>query len=177
MNKVIPEGHEPSKALACSTIMSLSSYAVRSGLEFIGWALLGWGFSLRFKLIELIGQQNATSWRAYSHVDIALPQELLCLLQRFSSRGTANIDPRKFVVPADQELQPRRANHARQPPQRPEAKETVVRLQVERSSRSGDAETMRAPLSLRRERSLPSVTDKCRRGSAVIIHATLIFRV
>src|SRR6185312_16679615 len=61
-------------------------------------------------------------------------------------------------------MQLRRANHARQPPQKPKVKETVVQLQAARSSQSGGAETIRAPLSLRREHLLPSVTDKCRRG-------------
>lgn len=88
-----------------------------------------------------------TTRRAYSHADIASPQKLICLPKRFSNHGTANIDPRNLIVPADQELQLRRTNHARQPPQKPKVKETVVRPLVARSSRSGDAATMRAPLS------------------------------
>jgi hypothetical protein len=45
--------------------------------------LPAWAFSvsLRFELIELIGAQDLSSRRAYSHVHIASIQELLCVLQ------------------------------------------------------------------------------------------------
>lgn len=84
--------------------MALNSLAGRPAWAFRHFAVL--------KPIELIGQQDLTSWRAYSHVHVALSQELLCLLQCFRSRGTPHIDARKLIVPADQELQLRRANHA-----------------------------------------------------------------
>ncbi|SRR5579871_6458306 len=119
------------------------------------------GISLSFELIELIGQQDLTSWRAYSHVHVTSSQEFPSLLQRFRSCGASDIDARKLIVSAGKELQLRRTSHARRPPQRSEAKETVARLPVARSSRSGDAGT-HVLLSLRRERSLPSVTDRSR---------------
>jgi len=165
MNSVIPVGHGPWRRIACSTMMSPSSYAVFRSFTFVAASqlLAPWtfGFSLSFKLIELVGQQDLTSWRAYSHVHIASCHEFPRLLQRFRSCGASNIDARKLIVSADKELQLRRASHARQSPQRSAAKKTVARLPVARSSRSCDAGTHEL-LSLRRERSLPSVTDRSR---------------
>ena len=101
--------------------MSPSSYAVFRSFTFIAASqLLGpWtlGVSLSFKLIELIGQKDLTSWRAYSDIHVTSSQELLCLLQRFRSCGVSIIDARKLIVSADQELHLRGASHARRPPQ------------------------------------------------------------
>src|SRR5690242_4991635 len=108
MNTVIPTGHGPWRTTARSTIMSQSSYAVFKGFAFIArLAACRRGcltFRLSSKLIELIGQQDLTSWRAYSHVPGPSPPQLLCLLQRFCSRRTSNIDARKLIVPAHQVL-------------------------------------------------------------------------
>jgi hypothetical protein len=73
------------------------------------------GISLSFELIEVVGQQDLTSWRAYSHIHVASSHEFLCLLQRFRSCGASKIDARKLIVSADQELELRRANHAKRP--------------------------------------------------------------
>ena len=90
-----------------------------SEISAMGQLLPPWTFhvSLSFKLIELIGQQDSTSWRAYSHVHVTSSHGLLCLLQRLRSCGASNIDARKLIVSADQELHLRRASHARRPPQ------------------------------------------------------------
>ena len=98
------------------------------------------------QLIELIGQQDSTSRRAYSDVAVTSPQQLLCLLQCPRSRGTSNIDARKLIVPAHQILQWRRASHARGPPQGGKARAATAPSPAVRSIRSDETGTSRAPL-------------------------------
>jgi len=45
------------------------------------------------------------------------PGSLKAAIQRFRSCGASDIDARKLIVSADQELHLRRASHARRPPQ------------------------------------------------------------
>jgi hypothetical protein len=59
-------------------------------------------------------------------------------------------------------IRPRRAIHAGQLPPTPKAEETTGRPPAARSSRPSEAATIHSP-ALRRERPLPSVTDRCRR--------------
>ena len=119
MNSVIPMGQGPWRRIACLTLMSPNSYAVFRGFYFTATSELFppsmFGISLSFELIELVGQQDLTSWRAYPHIHVASSHEFLCLLQRFRSCGASKIDARKLIVSADQELELRRASHAKRP--------------------------------------------------------------
>jgi len=73
------------------------------------------GAPLSFKLIELIGQQDPPSGRGYPHIKVTFLQKLLCLLDGRPRRGTAEIDPAKLIVAADQVMQFGRPIHAGMP--------------------------------------------------------------
>src|SRR6185369_15931717 len=70
---------------------------------------------LFFKLIELVRQQDSAPGRRYPHIEIAVLQKLFCLLDGRPRRRTAEIDPAKLIVAADQVLQFGRPIHAGMP--------------------------------------------------------------
>jgi hypothetical protein len=107
------------------------------------WPLVGAPLSL--KLIELIRQQDPAPGRRYTHIKIAFLQKLLCLLDGGPRRHTAEIDPAKLIVAADQVMQFGRSIHAGMPRPTPTKEETAERSAAGRSGRPGKTAATEAP--------------------------------